>query len=112
MEPRPRRGLAHLEGLAKLKSLYLWETKVTDEGVKKLQEKLPMFENHPGSVEAVAKPGCWYENLDRGPRGSVRQRVLKPLLTGRSQKRPHGGTIPAELRESGHSGFPSVGSPG
>jgi hypothetical protein len=34
-------GLAHLANLKKLKSLYVWQTKVTDAGVKKLQEALP-----------------------------------------------------------------------
>ncbi|MGD0899850.1 MAG: hypothetical protein ABR915_18615 [Thermoguttaceae bacterium] len=33
--------LEHLKGLAKLQRLYLDGTKVTDEGVKKLQEALP-----------------------------------------------------------------------
>ncbi len=37
-------------------------------------------------LEAVSKTGCWHENLDRGGRGSVRQRVLKPL--GKGSQRP------------------------
>ena len=34
-------GLVHLKGLTQLQELYLVDTKVTDEGVKKLQQALP-----------------------------------------------------------------------
>jgi Leucine-rich repeat (LRR) protein len=36
--------LAKLATLPKLKKLYLWQTKVTEEGVKKLKEALPECE--------------------------------------------------------------------
>ena len=35
-------GLAHLRGLTALQTLYLHDMKVTDAGVKKLQEALPI----------------------------------------------------------------------
>ena len=34
-------GLAHLEGLKNLKSLYLWQTQVTPDGAEKLRQALP-----------------------------------------------------------------------
>ena len=34
-------GLEHLKKLTKLQSLYLGETRVTNEGVKKFQQALP-----------------------------------------------------------------------
>ena len=37
-------GLAQLEGLKKLKSLYVWQTKVTDAGVEKLKKALPQLQ--------------------------------------------------------------------
>ena len=38
------RGLDELAGLSKLKSLYLWQTKVTEAGVSKLKKALPNLE--------------------------------------------------------------------
>jgi hypothetical protein len=35
------KGLEHLKGLTQLQMLFLRETKVTDQGVKKLQQALP-----------------------------------------------------------------------
>ena len=37
-------GLEYLQRLTKLHELYLWDTKVTDQGVKKLQQALPNCE--------------------------------------------------------------------
>jgi hypothetical protein len=39
-------GLAHLKGLARLRSLDLENTRVTAEGVKELQQSLPTTEVH------------------------------------------------------------------
>ncbi len=50
------------------------------------------------AIEAVSKPGCWQENLDRVPRGSVRQRVLKPL--------PRSSTNSTRHRRHQHLGVP------
>jgi hypothetical protein len=41
--------LAHLETLKKLKAIYLWMTKVTDAGVMKLQQALPMCKINRGT---------------------------------------------------------------
>ncbi len=30
--------------------------------------------------KAVPKPSCWYVNLEKGRRGTVRQKTLEPLL--------------------------------
>ena len=35
------KGLAHLSGLKKLQKIFLWDTKVTADGVRRLQESLP-----------------------------------------------------------------------
>jgi len=34
-------GLEQLTGLKSLRNLYVWQTKVTDEGIKKLKQALP-----------------------------------------------------------------------
>jgi hypothetical protein len=39
--PVTDRGLEHLRGLTKLKELYIRGTRVTDEGIKKLQAAIP-----------------------------------------------------------------------
>jgi len=39
-------GLVHLEDLPKLESLFVFQTQVTDEGVKKLQQALPNCKVH------------------------------------------------------------------
>ena len=38
------KGLAELSEMKKLKKLYVWQTKVTKDGIKQLQEKLPELE--------------------------------------------------------------------
>jgi hypothetical protein len=39
--------------LSKLQNIYVWQSKVTDEGIKKLQAKLPNVKIHKG-VELTA----------------------------------------------------------
>ncbi len=44
----PPPSLPNLQDLKKLKKLYLWQTKVTDAGVAKLQKALPQVEINRG----------------------------------------------------------------
>jgi hypothetical protein len=55
------KGLEQLQGLASLKHLYLWQTKVTAEGAAALQKALPTlvisrgWENEPAAQKAEEK---------------------------------------------------------
>jgi len=44
----PDAGLVNLEGMKKLKNLYLWQTKVTDTGVTRLKKALPNVDINRG----------------------------------------------------------------
>jgi len=51
------RGLKHLSGLKNLKRLYLWQTKVTDGGVKGLKKDVPaVVVNRGEELAIVVKP--------------------------------------------------------
>jgi hypothetical protein len=50
-------GLAQLQGLKKLKNVYLWQSKVTDEGAETLKKALPTLSVDMGWKEpAKAEP--------------------------------------------------------
>ena len=74
-------GLGELEGLKNLRAIYLWQTKVTPEGVESLKKALPQCEINTGWDEKAdkAKPGHNREcdrNHDR-PNRCLPQRELK-----------------------------------
>ena len=41
-------GLGQLAGLKNLRNLYVWQTKVTDEGIQKLKQALPGVDINKG----------------------------------------------------------------
>ena len=49
-------GLEQLKGLKHLRSLYLWQTKVTPEGVKALQAALPGCDINTGAELTIVPP--------------------------------------------------------
>ena len=51
-------GILKLAAMPNLKRLYLWQTAVTPEAVKSLQEKLPDCEIVTGVVSSVENPAA------------------------------------------------------